>query len=295
VLPFDTVQQITRGNPLRARAFLDYLNPAKGVFTALAEQDAKIVLAGQVTHTGTSRSSNLSFIAPGRGMTSESFPELLEFLIEQAGKWGTFHFLVETDEHSNSFDVFRAFGFSVYAWQRVWKFKTGSSIEIPADYGQHWSQALDRDQVAVRSLCQSLVPALVQPVENVFDKRVSGWVCRNDCNLIGYADIIQGREGIWVQPYIHPETEQVDLILCDLLNQLQQKSQKPVSICVRSYQAWIESALEELPVLASPRQALLVKHLALIQPASIPVTVPNFEKNQTKASVVHSEMKQEVL
>jgi hypothetical protein len=289
VVPFDTVQQITRGNPLRARAFLDYLNPAKGVYTALAEQDTKIILAGQVTHTGNSRSSNLSFIAPGRGMTSESFQPLLEFLIEQAGKWGTFHFLVEVDEHSNSFDIFRSSGFSVYAWQRVWKFKPGSSIQIPAEYEQHWSPATDRDQIAIRSLCQSLVPALVQPVENVFDKRVSGWVCRSDCNLIGYADIIQGREGVWVQPYIHPETEQVDLVLCDLLNQLQQKYQKTVSICVRSYQAWIESALEELPVLASPRQALMVKHLALMQKETITVGVTGFEKSPTKASVVNSE------
>lgn len=295
VLPFDTVQLITRGNPLRARAFLDYLNPAKGIYTALVEQDGKLVLTGQVTHQGNSRSSNLSFIAPSRGVNGEHFAPLLEYLVDQAGKWGTFHFLVEPDEHSNSFDVFRANGFSVYAWQRVWKFKTGAAIQMPEQNTPHWTPAVDRDQIAIRSLCQSLIPALVQPVENVFDKRVSGWVIRSDCNLIGYADIHQGREGVWVQPYIHPETEHVDLILCDLLNQLQEKSQKPVSICVRSYQAWIESALEELPVLASPRQALMVKHLAMVQKAAISVGVPGFEKSPTKASVVHTEMKQEVL
>lgn len=295
MVPFDTIQQITRGNPLRARAFLDYLNPVKGVYTALVEEDSKILLTGQVTHTGNSRSSNLSFISPGRGMNSEHFLPLLEFLIDQAGRWGTFHFLVETDEHSNSFDTFKGAGFSVYSWQRVWKFKPGSTIQIPTENTQLWTPAVDRDQIAIRGLCQLLIPALVQPVENVFDKKVAGWVCRSDCNLIGYADIIQGSEGIWVQPYIHPEAEHVDLILCDLLNQLQQKSPKTVSICVRSYQAWIESALEELPVLASPRQALMVKHLALLQKASLPIGVPAFEKSPSKASVAHSEIKQEVL
>lgn len=291
MLPFDSVQQITRGNPLRARAFLDYLNPAKGIYTAMIESDGKLELAGQITHTGNSRSSNLSFIAPVRGLSSAELPTLLDHLVWQAGEWGTFHLLVETDEHSNSFDVFRSAGFSVYAWQRIWKYKSGAALLTDDETGCIWSPATERDQIAIKNLYQSLVPALVQPVENLFDKRLTGLVCRSDCNVIGYADIISGREGTWVQPYIHPEADHVYSILSHLLKQVGFNEIRSVYICVRSYQAWIESALEELPVLASPRQALMVKHLALLQRATAPVVVPSFEKNRTKASIAHAERK----
>jgi hypothetical protein len=289
VLSFDTIQQITRGNPLRARAFLDYLDPARGIYTALVERNGKIVLVGQITHSGNSHSSNLSFIAPIRGLSIEELPGLLEHLAVQAGEWGTFHLLVETDEHSNSFDFFRAEGFSVYAWQRIWKYQTGSNISETDQSGCVWSPATDRDQIAIRNLYQSLVPALVQPVENLFDKRLAGLICRLDGSIIGYADLIFGREGTWVQPYIHPEVEDVHSMIICLFKQVEKRTNGSVYICVRSYQAWIESALEELPVLASPRQALLVKHLALLQPVQSPVTVPSFEKSRTKASVAHAE------
>jgi hypothetical protein len=279
---------VTRGNPLRARAFLDYLDPARGIYTAVFENGGKILLAGQITHTGGSKSSNLSFIAPFRGLDHEDLYALLDHLAEQAGEWGTFHLLVEADEHSNPFDIFRTAGFSVYAWQRVWKYRTGSGL--PEDAANEcWYSATERDQIAIKSLYQSLVPALVQPVENLFDKRLTGLVCRSNNNVIGYADIISGRDGTWVQPYIHPEIDNVHTIVSGLLRQVERRTAGAVYICVRSYQAWIESALEDLPVLASPRQALLVKHLAISQHAAVPIGAPVFEKSHTKPSVAHAE------
>jgi hypothetical protein len=218
-------------------------------------------------------------------------PELLDYLAEQAGEWGTFHLLAEADEHSNSFDVLRNAGFSVYAWQRVWKYAPTPQAGSSESSGYTWRQATDRDQIAIKSLYQSLVPSLVQPVENLFDKRLTGLICRNDCNLIGYADIISGREGLWVQPYIHPEADGVHAILAEMLRQVEPRSNGPVFLGVRSYQAWIESALEDLPVLASPRQALMVKHLAYLQKVTAPLGVSAFEKNRTKASIARADTK----
>ena len=150
---------------------------------------------------------------------------------------------------------------------------------------------MDRDSIGIKTLCQSLIPALVQPVEPLFDRKLDGLLRRTDGTITGYAEIIQGREGLWVQPFIHPETENVPGLLMDLLNTISKKCTTTVYICVRSYQAWIESALEELPVLASPRQALMVRHLAVMDKELSPMRIPAFEKTGVKPSapVAHSE------
>jgi hypothetical protein len=250
------------------------------------EESGNITLAGQITHSGSSRSSNLSFITPTRGLTSPDLSGLLDHLSSQAGEWGTFHLLAEVDEHSHCFDVLRKAGFSVYAWQRIWRYQAGSANMPLTPEGVSWQPATERDTITVRSLCQSLVPAFVQPVENLFDKKVDGLICRETCGVMGYADVIHGREGSWVQPYIHPEAQYVPAVLGELLRQVEQRGSRSIYLCVRSYQAWIESALEELPVLASPRQALLVRHLAIVQKAANPVRVPAIENSRSGATVV---------
>jgi hypothetical protein len=73
------------------------------------------------------------------------------------------------------------------------------------------------------------------------------------------------------------------------LSQIENRGTKGIYICVRSYQAWIESILEELPVLAGPRQALMVRHLALVQKALAPILSPAIEKTPGSATVVRAE------
>ena len=253
------------------------------------EEAGNISLSGQISHAGSSRSSNLSFITPTRGLTSPDLTGLLDHLAAQAGEWGTFHLLAEVDEHALSFDVLRTAGFSVYAWQRVWRYQTDSANMPLTPEGITWESVNDRDQIPVKSLCQSLVPAFVQPIESVFDKRLEGLICREDCGVMGYADLIFGREGTWVQPYIHPEAKFVPAVLAELLRQVEQRGSHSIYICVRSYQAWIESALEELPVLASPRQALLVRHLAVMQKALNPIRVAAMENSRRGATMARAD------
>jgi len=64
-----------------------------------------------------------------------------------------------------------------------------------------------------------------------------------------------------------------------------------VYICVRSYQSWLEPAIEELGAEAGPRQAVLVKHLSSLQKSPRMLAVPALEGGQTEvtASMVHSE------
>jgi hypothetical protein len=224
---------------------------------------------------------------------------MLDHLAKQAGEWGTFHLLVDADEHSQHFDILRKNGFSVYAWQRIWKFPPGaanSKIPIVDKPEGAWYLAEDRDTIQLKMFCQSLVPALVQPIESLFDRKMEGFLVRSEDNITAYADVIAGREGLWVQPFVHPQTQNVPGLLMELLNTICKKCYTTIYICVRSYQAWIESALEELPVLASPRQALMVRHLAIMEKGLNPVRLPAFEKSLVKpgSPVAHSKTNKQV-
>jgi hypothetical protein len=289
VLPLDTTQQLTRGNPLRTRAFLEYLNPAAGIYTAVLEEAGNIQMVGQITHRGGSRLAHTAFIAPGRAIFSPLLPTMMDHLTAQAGEWSAHHLLADADEHSQYFDALRRAGFAVYAWQRVWKYQPGDGASALTAYPgaeAEWQPAEEVDVIAVRSLAQSLVPALVQPVEGLFEQRPRGLLIRQQGRLVGYTEMVQGSEGLWLQPFIHPETENVPGLLMSLLRLIGRKCSTRVYISVRSYQAWIESALEELPVFASPRQALLVRHLAVLQKEPASVTLPTFETARIKTGPV---------
>jgi hypothetical protein len=77
-----------------------------------------------------------------------------------------------------------------------------------------------------------------------------------------YVNVTYGPRGIVLTPLIHPEATDVATRLTGLLNHLPDRRNRPVYLCVRSYQAWLEPALEDLGGKASPRQAVMVKHLA---------------------------------
>jgi len=93
-------------------------------------------------------------------------------------------------------------------------------------------------------------------------------------------------------PLIHPEANDVSEKLSALISNLPDRRIRPVYICVRSYQAWLEPVLEDLGAKAAERQAVMVKHLvhrvkdaALArntQPAG--VSVQPSRVNQTKVN-----------
>jgi hypothetical protein len=77
-----------------------------------------------------------------------------------------------------------------------------------------------------------------------------------------YVRLSQGVAGSLVSPLIHPEAENVPEKIGALGSQIPYRSGRPVYLCVRSYQAWLEPVLEDLGAKSGPRQAVMVKHLA---------------------------------
>jgi hypothetical protein len=237
---------------------LSYLDPRRHIYTAVAS-DNGTSLMGQVTLREEESSARVTFLAPAQDINGLTQP-LIDHLVSQVGEWGAFHLLAEVDEDSPAFRLLRQAGFAMYAWQRLWKLP----VENPIGKKDIWRPAGELDWPAVQSLYGQIVPALLHPVE-VLPKQVMGLVCRPEGALQAYVTVNSGSKGIWVQPIVPPESDCVSEQLAGLTYALADGRERPIYVCVRSYQAWLESVLEDLGAQAGPRQAVMVRRLAKVQ------------------------------
>jgi hypothetical protein len=283
VLPLDSARTLTRGNPLGAVALLAYLNPRRHLYTAICTGDG-LSLMGQVVQSEGETFARLTFLAPNELLGAGEAP-LLEHLSGQAGEWGALHLLAEVDERSKAFNSLRQVGFAMYAWQRVWKLATPSK-EIEAG----WQETDSSDIPAIQSLYSQIVPALIQPVE-VMPRKPGGLVCRSNGKIQAYVGLTYGPAGIWVQPLIHPDAEAVPERITALFHNLPDRRERPVYVCVRSYQAWLEGVLEDLGASAGPRQAVMVKHLTVAIKSAQPAHVVKQPAVSVQPSTMNVDMK----
>jgi hypothetical protein len=304
-LCLDSSLALTRGESLGLSGITANLNPLQGVYTGVCSPGkhgrrsggSSGPLFGQIRYVLGARTARLAFLLPADRLNAISLPALLEHLTIQAGKWGAFHFLAEVDEHTTAFEGLRRASFSVYAWQRIWRLPgepPAVSSTGNGTVGRCWQPVRDSDTIAVRSLYQSLVPSLVQPMEGVLEKRLRGLVCvetpphAHPGSIQAYVEIVSGPRGIWVQPYVHPDIQDPRGLIADLVPHIPRftsgSHSRPIYVCVRSYQSWLELALQELEADTGPRQALMVKHLAISQRATQALRIPSLENGRPEPS-----------
>jgi hypothetical protein len=122
---------------------------------------------------------------------------------------------------------------------------------------------------AAQSLYYQIVPPLLHPIE-AQPKTPIGWLSNDGAKC--YVGVTHGVYGIVLTPLIHPEATDVSAKLTALISHLPDRRNRPVYVCVRSYQAWLEPVLEDLGALAGPRQAVMVKHLARLVKEGLPAS-----------------------
>jgi hypothetical protein len=267
-LTLDGTRAFTRGHPLSAAGLLAYVNPARHMYAAVAN-GSEDTLIGGVIHSSGDAFAKLLYLAPASRLDHAALPELVENLVSQAGEWGAFHVIAEIDETSDAFPGLRKAGFSVYAWQRMWDISELNSSSTAKD----WTRARSINQPALQNLYHEIVPQLMHPVEPL-SRNARGLIFNGDVKC--FVNMASGREGIVMTPLIHPEATNVEEKLISLLNCIPDRRGRPVYLCVRSYQAWLESALEDLGASSAPRQAVMVKHLAhLIKEKQTAPAVPS--------------------
>ena len=250
----DTARTLTRGNPLDTARLLAYMNPARHVYSAIANGEQASVVGG-IIHARDEVFAKMLYLAPASQLNNPELPALIENLSAQAGSWGVFHVLAEVDENGGAFVPLRKAGFSVYAWQRMWEV----SEVTESGSGFDWTRVRSIQLPAVQSLYYQIVPPLLQPVEPQPGNKI-GWICNEGARC--YVGVTYGVYGIVLTPLIHPEATDVSSKLAALIGNLPDRRNRPVYVCVRSYQAWLEPVLADLGAKAAARQAVMVKHLA---------------------------------
>ena len=180
--------------------------------------------------------------------------DLIESLSAEAAAWGAFHVLAELDEDHPLFTALRRAGFSAYARQRMWD--VSALPEMPSNVG--WPRVRSVDVPAIQSLYHQIVPPLLQPIEPA-PRRASGFICNQGGPC--YASTSTGLNGVVVFPLIHPDATDVPHKLQSLIQRLPNRGGRPVYVCVRTYQSWLEHVLEDLGARPGPQQAVMVKHM----------------------------------
>jgi len=288
----DSALVLTRGPMLVPGALLSYLAPGVGVFTCVlnGDESGESALIGQFIHSLGSQFAHLTFMTPDSALESSAVLDLLEHMGIMAGERGSMRLIADVDERTQAFEALRRGGFAIYSRQRIWQLGLPLSKVTRSNA---WRVTRNRDTIAIRSLYNNLVPGLVQQVEPYAMQHPKGMVYYQDGELLAFVEFRYGHRGIWVQPFVHPDAEVVAEHLIDLLQKIPNRFSRPVYICVRSYQSWLESTIEDLGAEAGPRQAVMVKHLAVAQKAARSFALPALDGGQPEvtAPIVRSENK----
>ncbi len=258
-LCLDSQLAFTRGAHALQNALLDPLIPGKSAIT-LVSRNGDIEAVGQCIYRSDAPNARLSFFGPVEALDNDTGLILLESLAAAVGELGAPNLVAEVDERSDAFERLRSAGFAIYARQRIWRIDQTEEDFEPAE-SSIWRIEDSEDTSAARRLYHNIVPGLVQQVEPPPTRSGHNLVYWREGELLGYLDIERGSLGTWIQPYFHPAVEDFQGLLGAYLKEV--RKDRPVYVCVRSYQSWMSRPLERLWFEPAVDQAVMVKRLAI--------------------------------
>lgn len=279
----DSIAALTWGRMLvPMRAVFSPLSEAVGVYTDIYQQKgAKTPLIAQVSHGLGAQQARFTFLAPDSAVDRLALAELLESLIGRLGERKAQNLVADVDEKSNTFEALRNLSFSIYARQNIWRVNKVLGRKKP---DHPWREIESRDEFNAKRLYAMIVPTLIQQVEPTPWEELRGYVFYHQGEMVGYVYVVEGPRGIWAQPFIHPEMEDVGLHLTSLLASLRPKERRPVYVCLRSYQAWLSATLEDLEAEVSSTQAVMVRRLTVAIKKAELSPIPNLNGTQEVTS-----------
>lgn len=236
--------------------------PGRGGVHSLIARSDKQSVAGQFRMRSDDAHAQIVYMAPAPELDGDdtTWLHMLDAMTREAGKHGAHALLAEIEESAPLFETLRTAGFAVYARQEVWKRAAGHySFNQPV---RHLTQATEDDESGIWSLLASIVPGLVQPFA-LPDTDMPSLIYRVDDRVEAYFAFSEGRNGIYVMPYLHPDIlPDATAVIESALRLIPRAGRLPVYFCVRRYQDWMISALEDLHFGRTARQALMVRHIA---------------------------------
>jgi hypothetical protein len=253
----DAEAGLIHGNRPLQEALLAFLMPGTGAPTLVWRNSGREAF-GQLRHRLGEEQARLLFIAPHSATLMEGWLNVVEQLAAEAGRRGAHNLIAEVSEESTEFEALRLAGFAVYARQSLWKL----SGPIP-DEGELvlLHPATSADAIGISTLYANIVPRLVQQVEPGPGHR-RGYVLKRNEELIAFLDVRRGPLGLWIEPCFHPEAyDLATAVLNTCLHAIPNRNDRPVYVCVRRYQDWLQEVLARGGFEAIGSQAVMVKRL----------------------------------
>jgi len=237
-----------------------FLLPQRALHTFVARADKQSVV-GQFRVKPDNHNAHIIFIAPqlDDDVANTAWLHILDAMAREAGKSGAHCLVAELEENGSLFETLRTANFAVYARQKIWRRHTGDyqfeteSVEL--------TPATEDDASGIYSLLATTVPSLIQQVCAPLGE-LQGLVYRKDDRVEGYFVMSEGKQGIYLVPYLHPDIiGHSAAVLESVIRQANRATKVPVHVCVRRYQDWLESALLDLGFETLSQQAVMVRHI----------------------------------
>ena len=260
----DSETGLTQGNHPLQHALVSYLMPMAGAPTLIWRADGDPgAIFGQLSHRQGDGHARLLYVAPAAQAESDGWQRLIEHLAVEAGERRAQNLIAEVNEKSPEFEALRQAGFAIYARQTLWKLAprqpaTKASETVAVRPGER------ADSIGVNTLYSNVVPRLVQQVEPGPQHIERGYVLEDGGELVAYLDVRRGPQGIWVEPFLHPQAYDLsEAVLETCLQLLPSPSEKPLYVCVRRYQDWLQNVVTRVGFESLGSQVVMVKRLAV--------------------------------
>ena len=256
-------------------ALLAYLFAGRGASTfvlRLKQPGADLRAFGQMrvcTNHPQARLATLASSPPGHESTT--WPQMLDILTAQAGRYGAQTVLAQMPDDGPGFEALRRADFVVYTRQEIWRL----NATLPAPGQKRLRAEQPGDLWYIQQLAANMVPRLVQQIELV-EQTGDGMVWMEDGTLLAYVCAHRGLQGSWLQLYLHPEVDKdAHLILQQAVAHYKPTPARPLYCCVRRYQEWLTRSLLDLGFESVGSQAVMVRHTAarVIRPVLTPIPV----------------------
>lgn len=236
------------------------LLPQRNLYTLVTRSD-KQQLVCQFRIRPDDPNAHIMYIAPRLAPEGDDTVWLhaLDAMAREAGRHNAHALLAEVDENGPLFETLRTAGYAVYARQEIWLRPVGDypSYGVPVEL----TEETEADALSVQSLLTTTVPSLVQQYASP-NAEMMGLVYRREDRVDAYIAYSEGKHGIFVIPYLHPDIlSEAPAIIDAALNSIPRTNKLPIFVCVRRYQDWIMEALAELRFEPVAQQAVMVKHL----------------------------------
>ena len=232
---------------------------APRVHTLVTRSDKEQAI-GQFRLRSSDSCAQIVYLAPrlDDNMDNTLYLHTLDAMAREAGKNAARSLVAEVDEASALFETMRNAGYAVYARQQIWRRLPGNNLGDSSPLC-----ALEEGDITtpgVQPLLAQTIAPLLRPI-TAPPSNLSGWVYRQEDKTAAYIAVSEGKNGVYLIPYLHPGIiSELGAIFTALVQRVQSKK-RPIYICVRRHQDWMTSVLEQVDFEPGPNQAVMVKHL----------------------------------